>query len=242
MSGWHNTIYHGHYNIIKPLPNIIEKIENDEIRQNNKVVRKNLKNINLFLQNKNLPIQLRKLILQKTYDIELLAEECYNNPELMDICKEYKEIICKDTLNKYGYNKYLEEWENKYCYLIKNILKLTKLISYNKNITVKLSNKEYIIAYLNSESIIPYSHSNKKIIFKEIPLDVLDFINKNNNYVKVDPGIITLVQKILNVNEKSFLNENDKKVLRQIFRQYYIPTELKIKMLNQGFYGWIFFN
>jgi hypothetical protein len=76
---------------------------------------------------KKLPIEIRNVILLNSFDIQKLALECDKNPEFLDICKVYKQTICKEALIYFGYNNKINQ-QNDYCRLLNEILNIIRTI------------------------------------------------------------------------------------------------------------------
>ena len=172
-------------------------------------ISKNLKEViietNKGLVKKKIPHEIRKLILLQSFNVEKIAEECDKDPDFLDICKLYKQTLCKDILLKYGYEKNIENYKGLYCEVLSKFIKVIQNINYKK---VELKDAYIIldnIEKINDKDIYSLIFENKiNILIKNI-LYYFDDKNYVSKYYDVDEIFISKTWKNLQDKDKKYI-------------------------------------
>lgn len=164
----------------------------------------------------NFPIEIRRKISENIVNPNHLAIECYKDPEFSDICKDYRQSLCKDALIAAKLTVGLSEWDKKYCYLLEELLKLVRII--NKN-TESQNNLQNLKEICNSYKL---SLSLTETDIDQIPIDIINFVQKNNKlktpFPKDELFIATTEGKYIHVGE--------------ILSNFFVPLKIKNHLIK----------
>ena len=165
-----------------------------------------------------LPFEMRKKVVEKIATPVQLAMECYKNPKFSILCKDYRQSLCKETLVKSNYNKDLANWDERYCYLLEELIKLIRIINRNSDTNLSLSQ---LIRFVNSANLcLNITESD----FNTIPTEIINFIQKNREGNSDE----SYPKEILYDATKS----GDLLTVDRILKKFFVPIEVKNDLIK----------
>lgn len=174
-----------------------------------------------------LPIEIKKKIVEEMVPSEQLAMECYKDTDFSELCKEYKNSFCKDVLRKAKLTKDLSKWNNRYCYLLEELLKIIRIFKrnivffkgYDKEKKLSLSLSE-LVSYMDSLNLCL---SLKEEDFNQISNEIINFVQKNSR----DSDEEYPKDKLYEATKSG-----DYKYVFQILKKYFVPVEIKNDLIK----------